>query len=1457
MLILFILARPFFHVNVRKIGIYHDSVFNIVGREFSKLDKYDDIIGKLGGTLSDDALHSKALAQSGLTQAVYDYVASLGVTSAAEMTFTQKLKMSAIALKEQAAAFWASPLGKAAVIGAAIFAIVKIINAVKQSIEEARQEAIESADAAAQLSDEISTLTLKYASLSEAVKTDESAKESLISTQSELIEKLGLEQYEIDQLIEKYGSLSEAILKTSKDDLQMAEIDLRKGLDTRTTELLEAVGSAMKDAQTYSNNYISMPGIGAFTEGLGLFPTDEDYAELEKFKNDTQAAFDVLKEAGMLGAEAMKNGKGDYLLDLNFDLNSVDGIIDAHARLGEMLRLVDDEAGQNNAIFTELNAQYERLDAAVNNYTDSVGELNKNLANQYILDGLINAGEVPDTQEEFDAYRQSVIDAAIASGEFVGSTEQISSAIDGVLRSDVSFAQFYDDVADGASNAATEAEDSAARIKSAMEKMAEASTGLSTRLSYAINDLASEDGKVYASTIKEIGEAIASYEEGHTGWTSEETAYNRLADAAKEYGLSVDELLTILIDLGLVQDDIAATTDKITTSFSSLKEELSTVNSAISEQATNGSITLETYNALIAASSDYASCIEYENGYMQLNAEKARELIDAKTQLQILELEQAKIDEAENYKRISQALEDAADSDAVYRAALEAELEVSGQLIQKYRVMQSELAETLSAYNKWKAAQNDPESGDMYDDTITALEQIQEGLESGKVGTAKFEAAVEFLIPEANRDDVSAYVESLKRYISEDVTGVSNFVSDAITQGLMVDDGSGNITIVSDATIQDFCDKLKITPSMAQAIFGELEEYGWEFDWTAEDFIGAVDTVLVPTEVDMTALAALQDQLADYRAQLAALENDPLTLQADVTALEEKIAITEQAIVDAGGVVPVDTTAAEGSLQAVQEDLDQIAEKADTVAAKVIGDMGASETVVSLQAIINKLIQIDNKTIRDRHYNVYQHTITDDSGASSANGTSSAKGGRTLVGELGPELVVSDDRYYTVGSNGAEFVNLKPGDMVFNHVDTKKIMDGKEGVRGQALWMGARPAQVAINDGGGGGASKTITDIVAGAITGGVTAAVQVANEALKKSGISGGGQMPSGGGSGGSGGSGGGGSGSSSSSKKDDEESWFERQYKDHQHLVEMDKESTEDYLDWLDDAYKKAYEEGIIDLDEYYKYEEEVYKGRQDLFKDHLGDIDHEISLLEAGVGNSDEIIDLSLQAMADIEAELAAARAAGLDENSDYIQWLEQQWMNYSENVTGLREQAETEAQSSIDNLVEYRIEMLKQEIQDQKDALSEQLDDLQDFYDKQRKMLQDQYDEEKYLEEQKEKRKSVTDIQSELAMLENDDSAWAQKRKLELQAELSDAEKELNSFEKDHALDMTLDMLDEQQAAQEAQIQAQMDALDEKLNDPHALFNQALADITNNTEALYKEFIEYNRKHGLNCHGPYAK
>lgn len=550
-----------------------------------------------------------------------------------------------------------------------------------------------------------------------------------------------------------------------------------------------------------------------------------------------------------------------------------------------------------------------------------------------------------------------------------------------------------------------------------------------------------------------------------------------------------------------------------------------------------------------------------------------------------------------------------------------------------------------------------------------------------------------------------------------------------------------------------------------------------------------VDTLLAEAGIDGSETVHIEVDMT--------VNNEPAmaTIEATVAEVEAILGEGWEALLSA------DSADAETRIQAVQTLLEELPPSTDVM---VLDSTGLACS--NLSKVIDLLGTIDankTKTITIRYQTIGMPMFAD--------GTSGAKAGPALLGDEyspsgspKPELVVSGNRAYLAGQNGPEIGYLNDGDIVYTADETRRILHGN-------ILHSSIPAH-------------------AGGTAGGL----------IDTGGLSGGdynfsGKKPSG-------------NNSNKNNKDDDEESWFERQYKDHQHWLAMDQESVDDYLKWLDEAYQKAYEEGVIDLDEYYKYQEEVYQGVQDQFKDHINDIDHEISLLEAGVGNSDEIINLSLQAMADIEAELAAARAEGLDENSDYIQWLEQQWMNYSENVTDMREQAETEAQSSIDDIVEYRIDMLKQEIQDQKDALSEQLDDLQDFYDKQRKMLQDQYDEEKYMEEQKEKRKSVTDIQSELAMLENDNSAWAQKRKLELQAELSDAEKELNSFEKDHALDMTLDMLDEQQAAQEAQIQAQMDALDEKLNDPHALFNQALEDIKNNTAELYQQFIEYNRKHG---------
>lgn len=71
--------------------------------------------------------------------------------------------------------------------------------------------------------------------------------------------------------------------------------------------------------------------------------------------------------------------------------------------------------------------------------------------------------------------------------------------------------------------------------------------------------------------------------------------------------------------------------------------------------------------------------------------------------------------------------------------------------------------------------------------------------------------------------------------------------------------------------------------------------------------------------------------------------------------------------------------------------------------------------------------------------------------------------GKTLVGELGPELAVYDNQYHLLGRNGAEFVDLPNDAIVFNHRQTNGIIKGQAGYRGQALVNGNITGPAAAN----------------------------------------------------------------------------------------------------------------------------------------------------------------------------------------------------------------------------------------------------------------------------------------------------------------------------------------------------------------------------------------------------------
>lgn len=65
------------------------------------------------------------------------------------------------------------------------------------------------------------------------------------------------------------------------------------------------------------------------------------------------------------------------------------------------------------------------------------------------------------------------------------------------------------------------------------------------------------------------------------------------------------------------------------------------------------------------------------------------------------------------------------------------------------------------------------------------------------------------------------------------------------------------------------------------------------------------------------------------------------------------------------------------------------------------------------------------------------------------NGTKIA--GKTLVGELGPEMAVYNNAFHILGQDGAEFVNLPDDAIVFNHKQTAGIINGQAGYRGKTI----------------------------------------------------------------------------------------------------------------------------------------------------------------------------------------------------------------------------------------------------------------------------------------------------------------------------------------------------------------------------------------------------------------------
>lgn len=356
------------------------------------------------------------LAEMGLTQATNAQTAANTASTAS--TFSLKSAMMGLGATIKSV-FLSNPVGIALMaISLAISGITSAISNHNQKMEEMRDKAKEAASEANTLGDEIASLSSKYIALSEAVKTDASAKEDLISTQAELLEKLGLEGESIDDLIAKYGSLSNAIRQASIDSLKNSQLDLIAGVNAAKDELLD-IGA---DGFWGGNNIINATG------------------------DDAVKGFKELEKAGVVDSGSYGSGGG--ALVLIGDDTTTEGILENYQKLEDALNALRDsnaftaEELTDNSLYQAIYGRYNEMKEKVDAYKTSIGDLNENLAQQTMLTAL-QGSELPKSEQEFEKFKQELIDTAIASKQFIGNEKEIADSINNYLSKVPEFAEYF------------------------------------------------------------------------------------------------------------------------------------------------------------------------------------------------------------------------------------------------------------------------------------------------------------------------------------------------------------------------------------------------------------------------------------------------------------------------------------------------------------------------------------------------------------------------------------------------------------------------------------------------------------------------------------------------------------------------------------------------------------------------------------------------------------------------------------------------------------------------------------------------------------------------------------------------------------------------------------------------------------------------------------------------------
>ena len=1354
-----------------------------------------------------------------------------------------------------------------------ITAAIVVYQRFKQKREEERQAAIDSAESASSLSSEISDLISKYAELSEAVKTDEAAKDSLLSTEKELINKLGVEKSKVQELTDEYGNLSDAIKKVSIDELQKLERDIRGGYNEYENDLLKA---GKKSWGTDGSIILS----GSKTDPM----FGKTSSATRREQTEAYRALKAMEEAGLIQSGSYssytdsdtdkKYSQGfSLVLGIDADLETAEGVLEVYDELGTMLDTMADANATNNFVYDAIYSKYNSISVAADNYKNSIKDLNANLAEQYVLQGLMGR-EIPTTQDGFDEYRNSVIDAASASGSFIGGTKEIASAIDDVLSKQVQFANFYpdDNQNDGFFSAQTKDIND---LSSAISKLKSEFALLQS----AMEDMASGHG-LSAETIASLADADANY----LDYLYEENgvlklniaAWESRARAATEGDVSAinGEIRALEKRNQVLNETLQDINDRISKSGSTGVSAIPQITAIQNELEDNAKkiekniLLLEKYNAMLAGmnwTETFARFDPYITGMediakiqntladgFTISAKEARAFADVYPQL----LDQAVVS-ANGQVQLN---EDVVNSflkgkEAEMRAALQAEIDVleakRSVVAKQIECIEDQLTAVQTGDQEEVKSANEAAAAKMsvQQAVLTACEQA--GIDEETANQLALAAMI------GDWDTFSTLAENAINGLDDESAKSFNSVMSnyAIMAQNMVDNTNQTIgafnqmgtaleNALNGVTTKTYTAHIKagfVEGEGKRAVEGVLAEM---FEAAKSDY-GTGGTAFDDriTEWQKELQNATSNYL-EHGVDTSALDEQLKLLRAQDDSYKQQITLLKSAMntkmkefrAGVGDVSGNKSSKSEKEVEAYIADIDRLYKKREALARQELSNSKLSDKISNTDDLRER-IKLQSQYVQGLKNE--QARLHDIAGAMNEDGTFDYA---TARAEIQENLETLKNVYGITAT-----YNPETNELLFDDLTqiNRQIVDMKDG-------MTANDFQEAINE-------KTKA----------AEALVETVMEQVDET--------------------------------ENWSQAWWDAQYairetnlgiiEDLKAIVE-ETSAAVDEIQGVFDTLKKAADEydssfdgqnGFISVDtfqeimalgpQYLKYLTDE-NGMLVINKQAINDVTKarteqlavetamsylqriRMALQDGAVESLDQLIDAQSQYSGTlwdtVYAILELAKAEGLND---------QQYAAAKHNIDGIRslftginyqfdEYADglNEAKTLTDKILQWTMDMLKKRVQDEIDDLEELKTKYGELIQARKDALDMAKEEDDYQDTVLEKTKRLAELQGQIDLLALDDSRSAQAKRQALMEEMAEVQKELDETQRDHSIEQQKASLDQMQKDYEDEKDSEIKVLEDSISSYQKIYDKAIDYINQHWDTLKDELIEWNYEVG---------